>query len=99
MPAIRAHGALPHKATCMILNLVARVERSDTWKNHRRSTAHKKADPEVGFLFTAQSGPAAERRAVSYSASRLLAPSTRRAMPSGLAFFRASGSSASGQFW
>ncbi len=30
MPAIRAHGALPHKATCMILNLVARVERSDT---------------------------------------------------------------------
>ncbi len=99
MPAIRAHGPLPHKATCMILSLVTRVERSGTREQHRRSNAHKKADPEVGFLFTAQSGPAPWRRAVSYSASRLLAPSTRRAICSGLAFFNASGSRASGQFW
>ena len=48
MPAIRAHGALPHKTACMILNLVARVERSDTPEN----AAHKKADPKVGFLAT-----------------------------------------------
>nr|NLU60195.1 oxidoreductase [Pseudomonas sp. BIGb0427] len=34
-----------------------------------------------------------------YRAVRLLWPSTRRAMPSGLAFCNAGGSSASGQFW
>ena len=34
-----------------------------------------------------------------YSGSRWLLPSTKRAMPSGLAFFRASGNRASGQFW
>ena len=66
---------------------LARVGRSDT----RENVAHKKADLEVGYLVAAQ--------LMLYSASRLLAPSTRRAIPSGLAFFRASGSRASGQFW
>jgi len=79
MPAI-ARMARSHRRSA-----VARVERSDT----RETTAHKKTDPEVGFLYCCD----------DYNASRLLAPSTRRAMPRGLAFFRASGSRASGQFW